>query len=1343
MENEIIDIDSMDASQLKEYLGDEYQTELSTEELSTDNSEEVDVQQPSEEGVTATEAEPTGGIRSMGQVYADRANEGQPIQRPGLRGFLHDTVEGTARNLYHTAAPLVGISDTLIDTVNFLSAGDKYDIPKLPEYESKVYTALRNISGLVIPSLSLRGMMLKAGAKLHAAGTATPWLQTLGNSRSFQYFSKFGIDIGSGAFVDYVAEQNQQDDNLAGTLKNYWPQTYQWIPESIATDADDSAGEKRAKNVNEGAILGVVASVVEGAAYLTKAGASLKRTARFVPDKSSNVSDKTLKELTTTDTSGVTYSNLPIENKVLQGYAEKENALNELSEYYISKGEEPPNWPLFDEGEKLVRTVDTDGVPGAMADAAQIQNNIESGWGRLGNLVSEAARKRGIEFENLAGRTLVSQITDQIKAAGPFSKTLRSGTRISKNIIDEAGKNLAATLLHPRVDADDILGILDEFKRSVDGSPIRLAGKKGVSSAVRQLKKQMLDLDVHKARAYLATSEAGQIADFAEGARLMEEGASINRTIDLMADRLEVLTVEKGLASFEANSMLANMNTWNSAVETGDTRVMGAAAEAILDGNNSKLTEIIPKAKAWSQTIKEVARENPEFLKPFLLANEFTDGNVDQLYKLHAWAGENLGVFRKAIYDQNPDVPSIINKVWWANLFNSALSAVGTPFRAGAGNLTGLLGRGTATVFGAVLEGDFIAAQKGMTAHFALDDTLQRAMDHMRLVFRKASNDPKSVSYVMRSDVAIKAEKGLDTLRAYADAASEQGEDGAKMLLSVYEDLDALAMDPALRLGSNSMTALDGFAKSVVANTEAKYTAINKLVQSGEEITDKNLRAVSEEIYNSWFDKNGIISNDNVDAITSEIALNADSPVVEGMNNFIKRFPAARAFIWFPRTTANVIDTFGKWSPAGVLSTDYQKLWGPLGRKKSGDFSNEEMIDFLTSKGREIDEFYPETFERLRHETKGKAAIGSLFVTAAGFAAINNRCTGTGHYDQARQRLRLRSGWKPKTCPVPGTDKVVSYEWMGPIGDWLALTVDVVDNFDSLTSGVQEDLFNKLSFLLGSAITNRSILSQLEPLHDVLQGNGAAATRFAASFGNNTVPLGSLRNEIGKILYPGLRQIRSELGEALRNRNAFLDAVDPERALPPLVDPIDGNPVGYQENWFIRVFNRGPIKIHDKPSKERQFLIDIEFNSSPTMNLSQRGVQLESHEIAAINSKIGEMGIYQKKVREIMKDAEKLTYTAPNGTVYKGFVNIIRAQRRGFITSEILDTTKFANIFSRLTLAYAQTKRLAEDNLHEPMRSGIRQREYEKLNSDLNQKRGDVDQILEDEGIQETLNMPK
>jgi hypothetical protein len=94
-----------------------------------------------------------------------------------------------------------------------------------------------------------------------------------------------------------------------------------------------------------------------------------------------------------------------------------------------------------------------------------------------------------------------------------------------------------------------------------------------------------------------------------------------------------------------------------------------------------------------------------------------------------------------------------------------------------------------------------------------------------------------------------------------------------------------------------------------------------------------------------------------------------------------------------------------------------------------------------------------------------------------------------------------------------------------------------------------------------------------------------------------------------------------------------------------------------------------------------------------------------------------------------MKVANRLEYIAPDGTVYKGFVNILQAARRGGISSEVLDISKFANIYSQLTLAYTQAKRLAEDNLSEPLRSGIRQREYEKINSDYNQKAGNIDEL--------------
>ena len=1281
--------------------------------------------QPGSEVPTDTSTQPDQVQQPSTEGYIAPGEEGF-VPREGALGAVQDIAEGTVRglpqNLYEGAAPAVGVIDTITDAFN-LATG--FNVPKLPEYEDKASTAVRNISGLVIPSLGLRGMFISSASKLQAAGGLGPkWLRTLGNRKSFEYISKFGIDIGTGGLVDYVAEQNQKDDNLAGTLKKYWPKVFQWIPDSIATTDDDSPGEKRAKNVNEGAIFGLLSSIVEGAAYITGAGRSMTRSAKFTAAKNGN---KNINDLAKDEFTDIKFSDKPVEDAVLRNYARKEKELNLLNEYYVSKGEDPIDWTQFDEGETLVRTRDADGIIGAQADAAQIQNNIDSSWGRIGNLIHEAARKEGIELDNLSKRTLVSELTQQLKEGGSFSKRLKSNKLISSKIMNDAGKKLAATLLHPRVEPDEIIGLLDEFKKSVDESAIRIVGKKGISSAIKQLKAQMIDLDVHKARAYLVTSEAGQVADMSEGARLMEEGASINRTIDLMADRLEVLMVEKGLANFEANAMMSHMNAWKSAVETGDKEVINAAADTILANTNSRLTEIIPQAKEWTDTLKTVARENPQFLKPLLLANEFTDGDVDSLFKLHRWAGENLGVFKKAIVDLNPEVPSIINKAMWSNLFNSALSALGTPMRAAAGNLTGLLGKGSATVFGAVAEGDLVNARKAMVAHFALDNTLQQAFQHMRLVFRKASTNPKDVSYVMRSDIAVKTEKGLDALRAFADASSAEGEDGAKMLLKIFEDLDAISTDPVLRFGGNSMTALDGFTKSVIANTEAKYTAFNKLAQSGEEITETSLRKATEEIYNKWHDANGMISNEAVDMATSEIALNADSPIVDGFNWFIKRFPAARSFIWFPRTTANVIDTFGKWSPGGIFSTDYQKMWGPLGRKKVSDFTMDEIAEILQSKGKPVDEFANETFQMLRYEIKGKAAIGSLFTTTAFFAAMNGRCTGTGHYDKARQRQRVRSGWKAKTCTVPGTNKVVSYEWMGPIGDWIALAADVVDNTDTLTSSMIEDMGTKLTAILGGALTNRSTLAQLEPMFDVLQGNGAAASRWSSSMLNNFVPMGSLRNELGKLMYPQLRQLRSEFENNLRNRNAWLDAFDPERALPPVVDPIDGKLVGYQENFFIRLFNMGPIKIHDKPSKERQFLIDIEFNSSPTMNMSQRGVVLENHEIAAINSKIGEMGIYQEKIREIMRDANRLEY---NGI--KGFVNIIRAQRQGLVSSEVLDTAKYANIYSRLQQAYAQAKRVAEDNLPDEMRAGIREREYEKINSDYNQKAGNIDQLTED-----------
>ena len=155
-------------------------------------------------------------------------------------------------------------------------------------------------------------------------------------------------------------------------------------------------------------------------------------------------------------------------------------------------------------------------------------------------------------------------------------------------------------------------------------------------------------------------------------------------------------------------------------------------------------------------------------------------------------------------------------------------------------------------------------------------------------------------------------------------------------------------------------------------------------------------------------------------------------------------------------------------------------------------------------------------------------------------------------------------------------------------------------------------------------------------------------------------------------------------------------------------------------------------------SKTQKIAEDDPVLDGETWKQSWTVTSLTSDEITAINTKMCEQGYYKKRIKEIMKIANNLTYGD-----HKGFVNIIQAQRRGLIPSDVLDTAEYAHIYARLKQAYSQAKKYAENNLDDPILSGIREREYEIVNSKYNQKAGNLDQVYQDAGLQETLNMYK
>ena len=386
------------------------------------------------------------------------------IQRFGEQIRTQDFSLGAAAG----PAAGAGLVDTLTDTVNLVPG---VNIPKLPKFENDGLQAVRNISGLILPMRMLKGLLAAKAVNIHQSGVAGAKVQALGNYRTFYWISEAGLDLGTGTAVDYVAKQNQEDDNLAGMLKQWFPKTFQWIPRSIATGPGDSADKKRALNVKEGAVLSWGASIFDGLALLTKHGASLKRGAnKFIPKD--ELAKTNLQKLTSDEFTDVKFDDDPIADQVLRTQARQQKELDNLGEYWLAKD---PDFTdarlgrddLFDANESTVRAVDPDGIAGAAADNAQILNNVDSTYGRVGNVISEAALKYGLEADTLASRVLLKGLAEEIKLGGKYAKELASGEVLTSEVIQESGIRLAEILNDPRLPVGEMRRLKDEIKGSI------------------------------------------------------------------------------------------------------------------------------------------------------------------------------------------------------------------------------------------------------------------------------------------------------------------------------------------------------------------------------------------------------------------------------------------------------------------------------------------------------------------------------------------------------------------------------------------------------------------------------------------------------------------------------------------------------------------------------------------------------------------------------------------------------------------------------------------------------------------------------------------------------------
>ena len=195
-------------------------------------------------------------------------------------------------------------------------------------------------------------------------------------------------------------------------------------------------------------------------------------------------------------------------------------------------------------------------------------------------------------------------------------------------------------------------------------------------------------------------------------------------------------------------------------------------------------------------------------------------------------------------------------------------------------------------------------------------------------------------------------------------------------------------------------------------------------------------------------------------------------------------------------------------------------------------------------------------YREIQAEMLGRKAIGTIAVGLTTALMMQDRITGDGLYDKEKQRVRSDAGWKKRS--IKGLDgKYYSYEILGPgIADWIAFTANVMDNFDVLGEENVGQYLHASAFVLAATFTDKSFLAGIEPMYDILNGNGSAINRWASSFLPSAVmPGASLMAEIGRVMSPNLRVVEEDLFAMIANRTPL------KATLPEQIDYLYGDKV--------------------------------------------------------------------------------------------------------------------------------------------------------------------------------------
>lgn len=704
----------------------------------------------------------------------------------------------------------------------------------------------------------------------------------------------------------------------------------------------------------------------------------------------------------------------------------------------------------------------------------------------------------------------------------------------------------------------------------------------------------------------------------------------------MLKDVADITDIDGPIKSIRDNLIVGLTQVKRSRYIISDEfRRLGAQDPSAIRARDQRLSEIHLETKDQVDMMLELAQKSPTNDLLHAILEAFSVSN-----KIHNWDDFSNYMSKRLLGETTESglkKTGLLIRELQAVMANGLISSPKTPVRALMGTSTAVFTRPIAQIVGGAIRyvgtgfDDAHTFKEGLASLNATMHALPEAYTY----FKERLSGYWSgdiANYSTRFSEYSPSDEHWDLMGEWAKADTTSW--GEKLAYHVATAARSINNSALLNYSPKLMAATDDSFKLILARQMARQKAFREALDSQAtgiipDITPSVLKEFEDRFYNQIFDPvTGSVTDDFLKTAIEEATLTKDlSNFGRSIDSLFSNTPLLKPFFFFARTGINGLEFTAKHTP--LLNLAVKEVRDIMS-------ATPETLDSVRAYGITNEQ---ELFNA-RAIQNGRLAIGTTITMLAVQQYLAGNLRGNGPVDAQVANVMKDARWTPRSVRINGA--WISYESMEPFNQILAAVADIGDNMRLMGPEWAEQNFMSVAFIVAKAAVSKTYLQGLDLIVDLFGNVGndpAMLSKVAASLANNTVPMTSLRNDLGKIITPYTRELSSSWQDQLRNRNLFFEQLAGGDALPIKYDLLNGKPIR-DDDVVTRIYNSViPIQLNLETSPGRELLFRSGYDLRQSVFSAPDGTRLSKNSKvrSMFQRAIGAQNV-EKKLNELASD---------------------------------------------------------------------------------------------------------